>query len=229
METLTEPKSELAASLISAPANHAPADTKQLRVEYVGKLLEAGYQRASTLKLKRDEWQALREDFPDEDVEVRAHDGMIYISHMLLRERLWSVFHPGEVAEICRDKMLRTDTNEIAVDLVLMIRGVVVSEAIGSAKYYPNNPKGSYSDTVESAWSEALRRCCKRWGVGTQVWRPAYIRDFKARGAVAKDKLATERQEKREEKSGFEAKVRQYKLEPRRETAEPEIERDDTY
>jgi hypothetical protein len=177
------------------PSNHtseAP-DAKQLRIEHIGKLLAAAYQSASTLKLTKDESKQLREEFPDDAIETRPHDGIIYISHMALRERLWNVFGPGHVAEICRERMMRTDTNEIAVDLVLLIRGVAVAEGIGTAKYYANNPKLSFGDTVESAWSEALRRCCKKFGVGTQVWRPAFIRDFK-------DKHATKRQDKREEK-----------------------------
>ncbi len=135
------------------------ADAKQLRTEHVGKLLDHAYQGASALKLKDGEAKKLREDFPDTAIEIRPHDGFIYISHMTLRERLWDVFGPGHVAEICRERFMRPDSNEIAVDLVLMIRGCFVAEGVGTSKYYPNNPKGSFGDTVESAWSEALRRC----------------------------------------------------------------------
>ena len=53
---------------------------------------------------------------------------------MALRERLWEVFGPGQVAEICRERFMRPDTNEVAVDLVLMIRGVFVAEGVGTAK-----------------------------------------------------------------------------------------------
>jgi hypothetical protein len=160
------------------------ADPKQLRTEHVGKLLEVAYQGASTLKLSRDEQKKLLADFPDEAIQIRPHDGIIYINHMALRERLWDVFGPGHVAEICRERTIRNDSNEIAVDLVLMIRGVFVGEGIGTAKYYPNNPKGSFGDTVESAWSEALRRCCKKFGVGVQVWRPQFIQDWLEKYAV---------------------------------------------
>jgi hypothetical protein len=159
-------------------------DPKQFRVEAVGKLLAAAYQGASTLKLTAQEQKKLRKDFPEESVELRPHDGIIYISHMALRERLWDIFGAGHVAEICRERSIRNDSNEIAVDLVLMIRGVFVAEGIGTAKYYPNNPAGSFGDTVESAWSDALRRCCKKFGVGTQIWRPQYIRDWIEKYAV---------------------------------------------
>jgi genome maintenance protein MGM101 len=173
----------------SAPAekikNHQDEKTaisaKDLRVEQVGRLLAHAYEGAGKLKLKEHEIKALRQDFPDDAIEVRPHDGVIYISHMNLRERLWDVFGPGQVSEICRERMVRTDTNEIAVDLVLVIRGAFVAEGIGTAKFYPNNPNANFGDVVESAWSDALRRCCKKFGVGTQAWRPGFIRDFKAK------------------------------------------------
>lgn len=168
----------------AVPEAAQPADAKQLRTEAVGALLGEAYKGASQLKLKADESKKLREDFPDNEIEIRPHDGIIYIGHMALRERLWSVFGPGAVAEICRERFMRNDANEIAVDLVLMIRGHFVAEAVGTAKYFPNNPKMTFGDVVESAWSEALRRCCKKFGVGTQVWRPQFIRDWLANNAV---------------------------------------------
>src|SRR4029077_3157768 len=124
----------------------APADAKQLRTEAVGALLGEAYKGASQLKLTKDEAKKLREDFVDTEIEIRSHDGIIYISHMALRERLWEVFGPGHVAEICRERFMRADANEIAVDLVLMIRGNFVAEAVGTAKYFPNNPKMTFGD-----------------------------------------------------------------------------------
>ena len=159
------------------------ADAKQLRTEHVGALLGEAYKGASQVKLKDHEWKKLREDFPDSAIEIRPHDGLIYLNHMLLRERLWDVLGPG-VAEIPRERFFKSETSEIAVDLVLMVRGSFVAEAIGMAKYYPQNPKTSFGDAVESAWSDALRRCCKHWGVGTQVWRPGYVREWLAKNAT---------------------------------------------
>lgn len=168
----------------TAPIQPAsPPDAKALRTGHIGKLLGIAYEGASTLKLNKQEQKDLRADFPDEAVEIRPHDGIIYISHMALRERLWDVFGPTNVAEICRERFIRSDTNEVAVDLVLMIRGVFIAEGVGTAKYYPNNPKASFGDTVEAAWSDAIRRCCKKFGVGTQVWRPQYVRDWLAKYA----------------------------------------------
>ncbi len=177
------PRSTVATT--TEPNGKAPAaDAKALRTEHVGKLLDHAYQSASNLKLKDGESKKLREDFPDTAIEIRPHDGIIYISHMTLRERLWEVFGCGHVAEICRERFMRADANEIAVDLVLMIRGAFVAEGVGSAKYFPNNSKMTFGDVVESAWSEAIRRCCKKFGVGTQVWRPDFVRRWIADNAV---------------------------------------------
>jgi len=179
----TPPNKQLATTGVGQP----PQDAKAMRTGHIGQLLGQAYQGASTLKINKQEQKDLRADFPDGAVEIRPHDGIIYISHMALRERLWDVFGPTNVAEICRERFIRSDTNEVAVDLVLMIRGVFIAEGVGTAKYYPNNPKASFGDTVEAAWSDAIRRCCKKFGVGTQVWRPQYVRDWLAKYAVTRD------------------------------------------
>src|SRR5215471_7192224 len=192
MEVNTEALAEVEPRAITKPepvvnGGQPPPDAKALRTSHVGQLLGLAYAGASTLKINKQEIKDLRADFADEAVEIRPHDGIIYISHMALRERLWDVFGPTNVAEICRERFIRSDTNEVAVDLVLMIRGVFVAEGVGTAKYYPNNPKASFGDTVEAAWSDAIRRCCKKFGVGTQVWRPQYVRDWLAQYAGQRD------------------------------------------
>jgi hypothetical protein len=97
----------------------------------VGALLNGAYQGASTLKLKPNEVKELTEPFSDEEVEIRPHDGLIYLPHMVLRTRLWKVFGPTEVAEVLRERAMSPETSEIMVDLVLMARGA--AEAIGTA------------------------------------------------------------------------------------------------
>src|SRR5215831_1683611 len=141
----------------SPVSGQPPPDAKTMRTSHIGQLLGEAYKGASTLKINKQEQKDLRADFPD------------------------------EAAEIVRERFIRSDTNEVAVDLVLMIRGVFIAEGVGTAKYYPNNPKASFGDTVEAAWSDAIRRCCKKFGVGTQVWRPQYVRDWLAQYAGQRD------------------------------------------
>lgn len=165
------------------PVLPPPPDAKQLRVEHVGKLLEKAYAGASTLKLKKEEWEQLRAEFPDDAIEVRTESGrsMYYIEHMELRERVNSVFHPGEVSEIVRSHRVRSDTNEILVDLVLVVRGHFVAEAVATVRYFPNSPKANFGDSIESAQSEAYRRCCKHWGIGCQTWKSSWRKGYEER------------------------------------------------
>ena len=175
-----------------------PPDYKQLRTQHVGDLLSKAYQKASLLKLKREEWVLLTEEFPDEAIEVRTEykRELIYISHADLRERFLKVFHPGEMALIrTGEPMLRPDTNEVVVTLVMLIRGHFVAEATGRARYFPNNAAGSYADSVESAKSDAFRKCAKEFGVGLQAWRKSFQRAFM-------DRHAATRQGNREQNAG---------------------------
>jgi hypothetical protein len=166
------------------PNGKPPADAKQMRVEAVGALLGEAYKGASQLKLKPNEIKELTEPFSDDEVEIRPHDGLLYLPHMVLRTRLWKVFGPTEVAEILRERAMSPETSEIMVDLVLMVRGHFLAEAIGTSRWFANNPKQSKGDAIESAWSEALRRCCKRISVGTDLWKPGYVREWMAKYAV---------------------------------------------
>src|SRR5215510_7186773 len=95
----TEVTEQLAKALdVPMPASTAavnqppPPDAKALRTSHVGTLLGEAYKGASTLKINKQEQKDLRADFPDEAVEIRPHDGIIYIGHMSLLERLWDVF-----------------------------------------------------------------------------------------------------------------------------------------
>src|SRR5215471_6525122 len=203
----------------SPVSGQPPPDAKTMRTSHIGQLLGEAYKGASTLKINKQEQKDLRADFADEAVEIRPHDGIIYISHMALRERLWDVFGPTNVAEICRERFIRSDTNEVAVDLVIMIRGVFIAEGVGTAKYYPNNPKASFGDTVEAAWSDAIRRCCKKFGVGTQVWRPQYVRDWLEKYAVKREgKYFRRRPEEKPTAEKPKGKSREYTLK-----SEPEL------
>src|SRR5215471_2555450 len=224
MEANTEALAEVESRAITKPepvvnGGQPPPDAKALRTSHVGQLLGQAYLGASTLKLTKNETDRLTADFPDQAVEIRPHDGIIYIPHMVLRERLWEVFGPGQVAEICRERFMRADTNEIAVDLVLMIRGVYATEAVGTAKFFANNPRTNFGDTVESAWSDGIRRCCKRFYVGTQVWRPQYVRDWLEKYAVKRgDKWFKRHPEEKPATEKPKGKSREYTLK-----SEPEL------
>ncbi len=169
----------------------APLQTiAQARIDSVARMLDAAYQRASLLELTDEESSRLTADFGDDDVRAGAkgNQDLLYIEAASIRRRLLTVFGPGRWVPVCR----RIWTEEYATqkgkairvytDVVLLIRGCYVGEAIGAGSYFPNNPSQDYSDASEAGQSEALRRICgKTLGVGLQVWNKMFCESWKAR------------------------------------------------
>lgn len=155
---------------------------QQARVQEVTDALAPAYAKASTLELSDEEIAALQAVFPDDAVEIRPHDGLIYIPHIHISNRLNRVLKPGQWATVCRRHWL--DGTVMYGEYVLVVRGCYVGESIGGHPYVANNPKTNFSDALESTRAEALRRICgKTLGVGSQVWDPGYSRDWVARYA----------------------------------------------
>lgn len=169
------------------------------RAESVAHALDVAYGKASTLSLTSDEAAALAADFPDEAFRLGAggDDNLIYIEHAYLRQRLNKVLGVGAAVPIRRrewseeftyvDKYKKQQTGvRIYVDLVLLVRGCVVGEAIGDSVYYLNNAKTNYSDALESAKSNAFRRCAKEFGIGLQAWMKGWGEGWKQRNRNGK-------------------------------------------
>ncbi len=166
---------------------------QQARVMEVTDALAPAYARASQLILSAEEIAALQAVFPDDNVEIRPNDGLIYIPHIHISNRLNRVLHPGQWATICRrhwldrqiverwkdGKKANVDQTTMYGEYVLVIRGCFVGESIGGHPYVASNAKTNFSDALESTRAEALRRICgKTLGVGSQVWDPAYARNW---------------------------------------------------
>lgn len=157
---------------------------QELRVVEVNEALLPAYQKASTLELTDEEINALMERFPDSSVEIRPHDGLIYIPHIFISDRLNKVFKPGRWALMRRREWFDQGSNTMFGEYVLLIRGCFVGESVGGHPFQPNNPKVNYSDTLESTAAEALRRIAgKRLSCGSQVWEPEYARQWVAKYA----------------------------------------------
>jgi hypothetical protein len=151
----------------------------QARVQEVTDALAPAYARASTLELTDAEIEALTAPFPDSAVEIRPHDGLSYIPHIHISNRLNAVIKPGRWAIVCRRHWMAD--NVMYGEYVLLVRGCYVGEAVGGHPYVPSNPKTNYSDALESTRAEALRRICgKSLGVGAQVWDPEYSRNWQS-------------------------------------------------
>ncbi len=129
-----------------------------------------------------EETEKLRAEFPDECFRTGAggKDNLIYIEHYHLRTRLDEVLGMGQAVLVPRNvwteeyKFFKDGKEKIGVRVYVMamfvVRGCYVTEAVGEMTYYPGNPGADYSDAVEGAETAALRRCCKKFGVGLQAW-----------------------------------------------------------
>ncbi len=166
-------------------------DPAEERNRAIAELLAPAYARASTLQLTDDESKALAAEFPDEAFRLGAGGkaDLLYIEHAYLRERLNDVLGVGSAVPVLRAKWSEKFKNRsgkegvrIYADSVLLVRGCVVGEAIGDMDYYPNDGT-NFGDAVEGAKSNALRRCCKEFGVGLQVWKKGFVDGWKKRQA----------------------------------------------
>lgn len=180
-------------SVQEEPAKDTAITPAQARIEAVATALASAYSKASLLQVTPDEAKALAEPFPDEAFSLGAggDPNLVYIEHAYLRQRLNSVLGVGAAVPIRRREWAedgwyykegkRLPLIRVYVDLVLVVRGAVVGEAIGDSVYYPNNAKTNYSDALESAKSNAFRRCCKEFGVGLQAWMKGWCEEWKKR------------------------------------------------
>lgn len=180
-----KPKTELP---VASPERALSVDEKrrerEARYAEIEALLRRAYARTSELTLTEKEDSILAEPFAPEQLDILP-TGEIYIPHILLRERLTRAFGRGQWALIRRRDSFDPRTNRVYVECVLLVRGVAVGEAQGDWEYVPENPRMSYTDALEAAQADALRRICgKTLMCGSQVWDPAYVRWWKARYAV---------------------------------------------
>jgi hypothetical protein len=168
----------------AAGITKAPSTSQEMRVIEVSEALVPAYQKASMLELTDEEVAKLTAPFPDEVVEIRPNDGLIYIPHIHISDRFNKVFKPGSWA-LMRRREWFDDTDQVMYgEYVLTIRGCFVGESVGGHPYPKTNKKLNYSDVLESTAAEALRRIGgKRLSCGSQVWNPEYARQWVAKYA----------------------------------------------
>lgn len=165
---------------------HFPT-AKEKRVEEVNEALGEAYKKAGTLKLTDAEHKDLTAPFEEGFVETRPHDGLYYIPHIHVSDRLTRVFGPGQWTMIRRWESI--EGNTIYAEWVMIVRGIYIGESVGAADYHPNNKRQNFSDALESTRGEALRRIAAKYlACGSQVWSPAFRREKPKGPAVATEK-----------------------------------------
>jgi hypothetical protein len=135
---------------------------------------------AGTIETTEEQRKILFAPVKEEDVEIRP-DGLVYLPWPQYVERLRDVFGVGW-AIIPKD-MPKLQQNHMYWPFYLMIQGKLAGFAIGEQEYQPNNRNMSYSDASEGAKSNALMRLCKGIGISLELWKPSFIRAWKAKYA----------------------------------------------
>lgn len=114
----------------------------------------------------------------DDLVDIRP-DGLIYVSHPHYRDRLDAAFGVGAWALVPL-AVPRIQDNRVLYYGFLKARGQYIGDAVGGAQYYPNNAQGSYDNSVESAKSDCLVRCCKALPMFRECWDREYAAYWQA-------------------------------------------------
>lgn len=162
------------------PIAQTPA---QAKTDAIAALTIQAYAKASELKLTPEEDKALGADFPDEAFRGGAggDERLIYIEHAFLRDRLSDVLGRGQWSLVVRSKWTEEYTTgkgtpavRVYAEVMLVVRGCFVAEAVGEMDYYPNNAKTTYADAIEGSKTAAFRRCAKDFGIGLQAWKKGW-------------------------------------------------------
>jgi hypothetical protein len=111
--------------------------------------------------------------------------GEVYMSHVYVRRRLNDAVGPmgwalRPISEVDTKSAEKTMFREFA----LIVLGRVVATAFGSAKYYTSNARMDFADTAEAVKSNALTRCAKDLGIGSECWDRRWCDEWREQYAV---------------------------------------------
>jgi hypothetical protein len=158
-------------------------ESKSTRSQEITSALAPAYAKASTLKLSKAEIKKLTKPFADDLVEIRPSDGVLYVPHIHVENRLTQVFGPGGWSFICREPLWDEGSGEITAEYILLVRGYFIGEEFGEEKYNPLQGD-KYGDKLSCIQAKALRSICgKKLACGSQLWEPAYCQKWIAKNA----------------------------------------------
>ncbi|KAJ3101794.1 hypothetical protein HK100_004486 [Physocladia obscura] len=111
------------------------------------------------------------------DIEIKP-DGLLYLPEIKYRRILNKAFGPGGWALVPRGPHTVSAKN-ISREFALFCLGRFAAIARGEQDYF--DYEGGLATAAEGVKSNAMLRCCKDLGVASELWDPAFIRDFKAK------------------------------------------------
>ncbi|KAM3164025.1 hypothetical protein ACU8KH_02507 [Lachancea thermotolerans] len=116
-----------------------------------------------------------------EDIEVKP-DGLVYLPEIKYRRILNRAFGAGGWGLVPRSETTVTD-KLVTREYALVCHGQLVSLARGEQDYFAES---GIPTATEGCKSNALMRCCKDLGIGSELWDPVFIKNFKKSNCVEK-------------------------------------------
>lgn len=115
------------------------------------------------------------------DIEIKP-DGLIYLPEIKYRRILNRAFGAGGWGLVPRSETIVTP-NLVTREYGLICHGQLVSVARGEQDYFNET---AIPTATEGCKSNALMRCCKDLGIGSELWDPVFIKSFKEQYCVEK-------------------------------------------
>ncbi|KHO01609.1 mitochondrial genome maintenance protein MGM101 [Metarhizium album ARSEF 1941] len=128
----------------------------------------------SSQPVTREQFKALMAPLAIKDIEVKP-DGVIYLPEIKYRRRLNEAFGPMGWGMIPKGDAV-VGNSIVTREYALIVDGRFVSQAQGENAYFSPDQLPS---SVEGCKSNALMRCCKDLGIGSELWDPHFLRWFK--------------------------------------------------
>jgi hypothetical protein len=151
-----------------APAAGAPSATGMITPPQ----FMQGFDGIAASAFPEDARKVLAEPVDEAAVEVKP-DGIVFLPGVWYRRQLTKAFGAGAWALAPRQPA-RVMGDLVIYPGALYILGRFVSEAVGECFYRPGNSNMSYASCLEGARTDALTRCCKDLGMGSELWDAAW-------------------------------------------------------
>ena len=137
--------------------------------------------------------EKLVEKLDSKDIEIKP-DGLLYLPEIKYRRILNKAFGAGGWGLVPRSDTIVT-SNLVTREYGLICNGQLVSVARGEQDYFNEN---GIPTATEGCKSNALMRCCKDLGIGSELWDPVFIKKYKETSCMEKfvEHISTKKKKK---------------------------------
>ena len=180
-----EPKKQADVSLMPAKAKESVAVATVLppTVRKLDDDIDLGDLGLVEMRFTPEEEAVLSQPFGVEEVRIRP-DGIVYVPHANYTRKLNAAF--GRTGwQLVPASKPRLGNDTVVVPYKLHVHGKPIAFGYGEQEFFGERNKGqSFGDAIESTNASGLRRCCKRIGIGLELWDPEFGEAYKAEYCV---------------------------------------------